>query len=100
MYGTDSLMSFSVSGHYIHCVYTSTDLITYLLTPWSRVLLEKLTFLSLSRNSPHFMEPEGSLPYLREPATCPYCVYANNITFSSVCFSITFAYCVMAYQIQ
>jgi len=25
-------MSFNVSGHYIHCVYTSTDLITYLHT--------------------------------------------------------------------
>jgi hypothetical protein len=36
----------------------------YLLTPWSRVLLEKLTSLrSYPRNSPHFMEPEGSLPY-------------------------------------
>ena len=51
MYGTDSLMSFSVSGHYIYCVYTSTDLITYLFNyllhgAESRVLLEKLTFLS------------------------------------------------------
>ena len=25
-----------------------------------------------SRNSPHFMEPEGSLPYSQAPATCPY----------------------------
>jgi len=32
-----------------------------LLTPWSRLLIEKLTG-SQSRNSPHFMEREGSLP--------------------------------------
>jgi hypothetical protein len=25
-----------------------------------------------SRNSPHFMEPGGSLPNSQEPATCPY----------------------------
>jgi hypothetical protein len=31
-------------------------------TPRSRVLLEKLTALRQSRNSPPFMEPEGSLP--------------------------------------
>jgi hypothetical protein len=39
------------------------------------------------------MNPEGSLPYLQEPATYPYCVYTNNIAFSSVYFSITFLYC-------
>ena len=27
---------------------------------------------SQSRNSPHFMEPEGSLPLLQVPSTCPY----------------------------
>ena len=27
---------------------------------------------SYSRNSPHFMEPEGSLLHSQEPATCPY----------------------------
>jgi hypothetical protein len=45
----------------------------YLLTPLSRVLLEKLTSLcSQSRNSPHFMEPESSLPYSQVPVTRPY----------------------------
>ena len=29
-------------------------------------------FLSLWRNSPHFMKPEGSLPRSQEPATSPY----------------------------
>jgi hypothetical protein len=38
--------------------YLLTDLLTYLLTPCSRVLLDKLTVLQLSRNSPHFMEPD------------------------------------------
>jgi len=46
-------------------------LLTYLLTPWSRVLLEKL-FLSYSRISLHFMEPEDSLPHSQMPSTCPY----------------------------
>ena len=29
-------------------------------------------FCSQSRNSPHFIEPESSLPYSQMPATCPY----------------------------
>ena len=45
---------------------------TYLLTPWSRVLLEKLTgFAANQEIHPHFMEPEISLPYSQAPATCP-----------------------------
>jgi hypothetical protein len=32
------------------------------LTPWGRDLLEKLTVTQLVKNSPPFMEPEGSLP--------------------------------------
>jgi hypothetical protein len=42
--------------------------IAYFLTPWSRVLLEKLSW---SRNPLHFMEPEGSLPHLQMPSTDP-----------------------------
>ena len=47
---------------------------TYLLTPWSRVILEKLTskLCSYSRNSPHVIEPEGSWTYSQQPSTCPY----------------------------
>jgi hypothetical protein len=37
-------------------------LLTYLLTPWSRVLLEKLTV------NPAFMELESSSPYPQAPA--------------------------------
>jgi len=52
-----------------YLTYLLTYLLTYSLTPWSRVLLEKLTG---SINSPHFIEPEGSLPYSQVPATFPY----------------------------
>jgi hypothetical protein len=45
---------------------------TYLFTPWSRDLLDKITGSCLSRNSPHFMEPEGSLTHSHVLATCSY----------------------------
>jgi hypothetical protein len=47
-------------------------LFTYLLTPWIRVLLEKLTDLQLVKKFPAVMESEGSLPHSQVPATCPY----------------------------
>jgi len=34
---------------------------------------------SSSRNSQHFMEPEGSLRRLEDPATCPYPNQSNPI---------------------
>jgi hypothetical protein len=43
--------------------------LTHLYTPWSRVLLEKLTGFKLVK---HFMEPESSFPHSQVPATCPY----------------------------
>ena len=51
-------------------------LITYLHTPWSRVL-EKLTGFQ-TRNSPHFMDSEGSLPHSQLPANCPYLYPAQS----------------------
>ena len=36
------------------------------------VLLKKLNGLQLVKNSPNFMEPEGSLPHSQVPATCLY----------------------------
>ena len=61
---------------YLRLTYLLTYLFTYLLThlliPWSRVRLEKLDFFNYSRNSPHFMEPGGSLPHSQVSATCPY----------------------------
>jgi hypothetical protein len=47
-------------------------IITYLLTPRSRVLLEKLTGPQLVNKFPAFCEPEGSLPQPQVSATCPY----------------------------
>jgi hypothetical protein len=42
---------------------------TYLLTPWSRVLLEKLTVnFAASQEIPAFMELESSSPYQQVPA--------------------------------
>ena len=46
--------------------------LTYLLTPWSTVLLEKLTGSAASQEIPRILEPEGSSPYSQVPATCPY----------------------------
>ena len=50
--------------------YRRGDLLTYLLTPWSRVLLEKVTGFQLVKKSLYFMETEGSSPRLQKPATC------------------------------
>ena len=47
--------------------------LTYLLTPWSRVLLEKLTVLQLVKKfHPILWNPEGYSPYSQVPATFPY----------------------------
>ena len=42
--------------------YLRTYLLTYSLTPWSRVLLEKLTGFHLVKKFLAFMETEVSLP--------------------------------------
>jgi len=49
-----------------------TYLLTYLLTPGSRVLLEKLTYPQLIKKFPAITESEGPLPHSHVPATCPY----------------------------
>jgi hypothetical protein len=56
-----------------HANYLPTYLPTYL-----PISIEQSPFWEANRSSanpetpPHFMEPEGSLPRLQEPATCPY----------------------------
>jgi hypothetical protein len=53
--------------------YRRVTLKYYLLTPRSRILLEKLTGFATSPEIPHyFMEPESSLPYSKVSDTCPY----------------------------
>jgi hypothetical protein len=47
--------------------------ITDLLTPWCRILFEKLIVTQLIKTYPtFFMEPEGSSPCLQKHATGPY----------------------------
>ena len=64
---------------------------TYLLvlTAYSRVLLEKLTDFQLVRNSPHFMEPEGSLPHSQVSASCPYPQPARSSPYPQIPFPKT-----------
>ena len=45
---------------------------TYLLTPWSRALLEKLTGSAASQEIRRIFGSECSSPYSQVPATCPY----------------------------
>jgi hypothetical protein len=43
-------------------------LLTYLLTPWCRILFEKLIVTQLIKKYPaFFMEPEGLLPCSQKP---------------------------------
>jgi hypothetical protein len=59
-----------VSVKWCLLTHSLTHTLTHSLTPHSTVLLQKLTSLcSQSRNSPHFMEPESSLPHSQVPAT-------------------------------
>ena len=60
-----SIMRAARSSHYAHvyihnqnllCIFWLYYLLTYLLTPWSRVLLEKLTGLQLVKRFPAFYE--------------------------------------------
>ena len=49
-----------------------TSLLTYLLTLWSRALLEKVANSQLLKKFASFYEPEVSLHNLPVPATYPY----------------------------
>ena len=48
-----------------------THSLTYLLIPWSRVLLEKLTGFQLVKKFPAFMGPGSLLPHSQVPTICP-----------------------------
>ena len=72
-------LSVPVSKYFTHVINCPVQNHTYLLTSWSRVLLEKLTGSAASQEIPRifgtfpaFLEPEGSSPYSQVPATCPY----------------------------
>jgi hypothetical protein len=51
----------------LHNLYAS-----YLLTPWCRILFEKLIFTQFATKHSFFMEPEGSLLCSQKPSTGPY----------------------------
>ena len=51
---------------------TFITLLTNLLAPWSRVLLQKLTTSQLVKKFPAFYGTRGSLPHLQVPTTSPY----------------------------
>ena len=52
--GTVLLTSVQVCNYTICAILINRVLLTYLLTPWSRVLLEKLTGLQLVKKFPEF----------------------------------------------
>jgi len=56
-------------GNTVCC--SSPHLLTYLVTPWSTDLLEKLIGSHLVKKFPTFMETEGSLPDSQEPVPIP-----------------------------
>ena len=55
-----------------YCSNIANYLLTYLLTPYSRVLLEKLNGSQLVKNFPALYGTRTLLPRLQVPATCPY----------------------------
>ena len=55
-----------------HVEITSLNSFTYLLTPWSRVLLEKLTGSAASQEIPRIFGTRRFLTVFKVPATCPY----------------------------
>jgi len=59
----------------VHGVSGTTEFFhinSYLLPPWSRVLLENVTGPAARKNFPTFLKPESSSPYSQVPATCTY----------------------------
>ena len=57
---------------YYLLTYVLTYSRTFLISPCSTVLEQKLKFLRSSRNSPHFLKPEGPLPHAQQPTICPH----------------------------
>ena len=63
------LLTHSVQTYSLHYL---AYLLTYLLAPWSRVLLAKLTSSQLVTKLPLLIEPKASLSHLQVPTNCPY----------------------------
>ena len=66
-------MYYNVTLTSVRARTVSVEQNTYLLTPWSRVFLEKLTAFAANQEIPRILwNPEGSLPYSQAPATFSY----------------------------
>jgi hypothetical protein len=66
-------------------------------TPRSKINLEKLIVVHLAKNSPRLKELIGSLPYSKEPATCP-CLEPNNpVPVSNVIIKNVYIHCIAGY---
>ena len=77
--------------HILLTAYIYIYLYTYLITLWSRVLLEKLTGSQLVKKSPHFMEPEGSLPHSH--VYIYIYIYAYKLLYSYIYMNINYEAC-------
>jgi len=53
-------------------IYIYINILHIILTPWSRVLFEKLIVSQLVKTIPAFYGAHRSLPCWQEPATGPY----------------------------
>jgi hypothetical protein len=53
------------------------SLLSYLLTPCIRIILEKLTGFQLVEKFPHFMKREGPLPHSQMTTNCTYPVLVH-----------------------
>jgi len=55
--------------------YLLTYLITFSLTPWCRILFERLSGSAYQKYPAFFMEPVGSSPCSQKPTTGPYLLF-------------------------
>jgi hypothetical protein len=68
-------------------IYSSENSLFY-LTSWTRMLIVSQQV----KKFPHFIEPEGLIPCLQEPQTCPYCtrwIHCTPSHFFKIHFHIT-----------
>jgi hypothetical protein len=56
----------------MHTAHTPSYTLTYLLTPWSRILLEKLTSLQPVKEFPALYGTRKFITAFTGPVTCPY----------------------------
>jgi hypothetical protein len=65
------------------CTKFPTSCLCALVTPWSTVLLQKLTVAQIVNKPPPLIESEGSSPCSQKPATGPYPKQMNPVQLSN-----------------